>query len=294
MLRSQPLDNPASQPVPSQPPSNLARLKTWGQPGPYPIQKLTFNLEDKTPKRIQLSQSSRQFPVDLYLPQTSQRKPSPVVVISHGLGSSRSAYVYFANHLASHGFVVAVPEHPGSSVQYFQALLAGQVSRDSGAEEFIDRPLDVSFMLDDLKVRSQTDPRLQGRLDLEQVGVAGHSYGGYTALALAGATINFNQLQQDCGPALQQTLNISLFLQCQALSLPPQNYNFTDARVKAILTISPITQSIFGPSQLKTLKLPILLLASGADTITPTLLEQLRPFTWLNSPHKYLALIEKA
>ncbi len=47
-------------------------------------------------------------------------------------------------------------------------------------------------------------------LNLEQVGVVGQSFGGYTALALAGTKINFEQLKADC-PALENTLNVSLY-----------------------------------------------------------------------------------
>ncbi len=47
----------------------------------------------------------------------------------------------------------------------------------------------------------------------------GQSFGAYTALALAGAKINFEQLKQDYLPQAQY-LNPSLFLQCRALELP--------------------------------------------------------------------------
>ncbi len=73
--------------------------------------------------------------------------------------------------------------------------------------EFINRPLDVKFLLDELENRDKSDPSIQ--LNLQQVGVIGQSFGGYTALALAGASLNKEQLQKDC-QKLNDSLNVSL------------------------------------------------------------------------------------
>jgi len=69
------------------------------------------------------------------------------------------------------------------------------------------------------------------------------SYGcdttGYTALALAGAKLNFPQLQSDCC-TLDNSLNLSLVLQCLALQLPNQPYNLADPRIKAAIALESI------------------------------------------------------
>ena len=60
----------------------------------------------------------RNLPLDLYLPQQQPNSGLlPLVVISHGLGSDRTSFAYFAEFLASYGFAVAVPEHPGSGLR---------------------------------------------------------------------------------------------------------------------------------------------------------------------------------
>ncbi|MFH7024131.1 MAG: alpha/beta hydrolase [Heteroscytonema crispum UTEX LB 1556] len=260
--------------------NKVAPLINLRQPGSFTWQKQTITLNDVS--------RSRTFPADIYLPTT--QKPCPVIVISHGLGSDRNSFAYLAEHLASYGFVVAVPEHPGSNSQQLQALLSGTTDRVTNPREFVDRPLDVKYLLDELTRLSESNPAFRGHLNLDQVGVVGQSYGGYTALALAGAKINFAQLEKDC-PAPEDTLNISLFFQCLAIGLPQAQYNLSDSRVKAIIAINPVDSQIFGQDSLSQIKIPVMIVSGSNDTVAPALPEQIKPFTWLTTPNKYLALI---
>ena len=250
-------------------------------PGPYTWKKSSVTLT--SPNR------DRTFNMDIYLPQRLPQ-PAPVVVISHGLGSDRIAFQYLAKHLASYGFAVAVPEHPGSNAQQIQNLVTGRTNELAEPAEFINRPLDIKDLLDYLTKLSTTDPAYQGQLDLQRVGVIGQSFGGYTALALAGAGINFAQLENDC-QLENQTWNLSLLLQCRARSLERNQYNFGDPRIKAAIAINPIVSSILGDTNLSQIKIPVMLIAGSADTVAPALLEQIQPFTWLTSPNKYLVVM---
>jgi predicted dienelactone hydrolase len=250
-------------------------------PGPYTWKKSSVTLT--SPNR------DRTFNMDIYLPQRSPR-PAPVVVISHGLGSDRISFQYLAKHLASYGFAVAVPEHPGSNAQQIQNLVTGRTNELAEPAEFINRPLDIKDLLDYLTKLSTTDPAYQGQLDLQRVGVIGQSFGGYTALALAGAGINFAQLENDC-QLENETWNLSLLLQCRARGLERNQYNFGDPRIKAAIAINPIVSSILGETNLSQIKIPVMLIAGSADTVAPALLEQIQPFTWLTSPNKYLVVM---
>lgn len=273
---------------PASPTVSLAR-DALTQPGKYSWQKTARTLSDQSAMRQSLTGQSRQFPVNIYLPQIAT--PKPIVVISHGLNSNRDSYAYLAEHLASHGFVVVMPEHIGSNTNQLQALMVGQAKEVTKPTEFLDRPLDVRFILDELERLSTSDPLLQDQLNLGQVGVIGQSFGGYTALTLAGATINFGQLQQDCGSRLKDTINISLILQCQALKLPQQRYELADPRIKGAIAINPVTSSVLGET-LSQIQTPVMFVSGSADKVSPALLEQATPFTWLTAADKYFVLMQ--
>ena len=266
---------------------DFSQLPDLGRQGRFTWRKqtLTLSYSRRDPSSGTLSQ--RVFPADIYLPQLNSN--APVVVISHGLGEDRTSFQYLAEHLASYGFAVAVPEHPGSSAKQLQALLAGRASEVSEPSEFVDRPTDVKFLLDEMQRRSQTDPAF--KVNFQQVGVVGQSFGGYTALALAGATIQFEQLRKDC-QFLNNSYNVSLLLQCRALELIPSQYNLRDERVKAAIAINPIDSSIFGQAGISRIKIPVMIVSGSADTVAPALPEQILPFTWLTTPKKYLVNIQ--
>ncbi len=250
------------------------------QPGNFTYTKKSVSLYDIS--------RNRTFPSDIYLPQTTNSHP--VIVISHGLGSDRTSFNYLAKFLASHGFVVAVPEHPGSNAQQLQALLGGIADRVVDPKEFINRPLDVKYLLNYLERLSNSNPAYKGRFNMEQVGVIGQSFGGYTALALAGAQINKAKLEKSC-PVNRNNLNLSLLLQCLALRLPQLDYKLSDPRVKAVVAINPVVSSIYGQQGFSKINIPVTIVAGATDTVAPAYAEQIIPFTWLTNENKYLVLM---
>lgn len=277
------------------PSSNFSQLPDIRLQGSFTWEKRTITLNDRRRDAEGGATAHRIFPADIYLPVArqlhSQNTPRPVIVISHGLGSDRKSFEYLAQHLASYGFVIAVPEHPGSDAKQLQALLSGRADEVTSSREFIDRPLDVKYLLDELTRLSQSEPEFQGRLNLQQVGVIGQSFGGYTVLALAGAKLNFQQLQTNCN-ASKDSLNLALIFQCLALRLPQRQYDLSDPRVKAAIAIDPVDSSIMGQTGLSQIKIPIMIVAGSADTVAPALPEQIRPFTWLTTLNKYLVVIK--
>jgi predicted dienelactone hydrolase len=236
----------------------------------------------------------RRIPVDVYLPTLAgagRSQSLSVLVISHGLGSDRTTFSYLAQHLASYGFAVLVPEHPGSNAGQLQALITGTAREAAEPSEFIDRPLDISFLLDKLQREPQQLTGFQGSLNLQQVGVIGQSFGGYTALALAGAPINSKQLDASCVRP-EETLNLSLALQCQAEDMEGAMVDLRDQRVSAVIAINPITSAVLGQSSLSQIQIPTMIVTGNADTVAPALAEQIRPFTWLTTTNKYLTLMD--
>jgi predicted dienelactone hydrolase len=151
-------------------------------PGPYPVKTILLDWKD--------AQRDRSVPVKIYYPDTPQGK-FPVVIFSHGAGGSRDGYTYLGEYWAGFGYVCVHVQHLGSDNAIWQGLPANQIisaMRKSVAlpENILNRPLDVSFTIDQLEKLNQDDPLFKGRLDLDRIGVAGHSFGAYTALAIAG------------------------------------------------------------------------------------------------------------
>lgn len=229
----------------------------------------------------------RTFPVALYLPKTDEQQLLPLIIISHGLGSDLTTFDYFAKHLASHGFAVAVPEHPGSNSKHIEELLNGLDSDVTPPEELIDRPLDIKFLLDRLA------EKFGDKIDTNHVGIIGQSFGGYTALALAGAELNWTTLERDC-PNLDHSWNLSWLLQCLALQIPPilTVDELKDERIQAVIAINPLVSSVFGEESLSKIDIPVMLVSGSDDPITPSLPEQIIPFTWLTTEEKYLLLLK--
>lgn len=245
--------------------------------GPQRVQQQTLFLQDR--------QRYRTIPVDIY---TSANSQGPLVVMSHGFGASRKFFAYLARHLASHGFTVAALEHPGSNIRrQVSVSTASNPGELLPATEFVDRPLDVSFVLDELAKLNQQPGLLQGKLSTQQVSVIGHSLGGYTALALAGAEVNLEELRQFCKGSSVIGQDPGDWLQCAAADLPDRKLKLRDQRVASAIALNPVIGNLFGKTGLSQVATPVLLLAGTEDAVTPALNHQLRPFTQLRGS-KYL------
>lgn len=250
--------------------------------GPYGVApKDTWNLVDAS--------RNRSFFVDVYRPERWKPGKTPVIVFSHGLASRPQDFDIAAKKMASYGFLVALPQHPGSDFLQAQALLNRTSRQGYFPSEFIDRPKDISYVIDELERRNARE--FGDRLELTKVGVGGHSFGGYGALAVAGATIDWDFLESECGVG-EGVPNTALLLQCDALTLPRSDYDFRDPRVTAVLAANPVNSAIFGVEGLHQVTVPVLLLGGSYDPATPFVLEQARSFPRLGSRDKYLTLLE--
>ncbi|MDJ0747611.1 MAG: alpha/beta hydrolase [Xenococcaceae cyanobacterium MO_167.B27] len=256
------------------------------QAGSYSVAQktITFEIDEIRQTHIGFT-ASYNLDTDVYMPE-GQTKPAPLAIITHGFGSSPSHFQYLAEHLASHGYIVIVPEHIGSNSKYQEAFLRGELSVDVSPLEFYSRPLDITYLLNEIENHSA----FQGLIDWEQVGVLGHSFGGYTALALSGAPLNQERIRQICQQD-QLTLNASMLLQCRASSLPLGKYNFTDSRIKASVAVNPVTSSVFGPESMSQIAIPTMILGASKDIVAPFIEEQAHPFLWLTTENKYLGVM---
>lgn len=139
------------------------------------------------------ARGDRIVPYKLYLPTGGA--PAPVVIFSHGVGGSREGAAFLLQYLAENGIAAVAIQHPGTDV----GLLAGA----NGTDEMIARlrPAvgdprsavarfgDIRFVIDRLIAENASGP-LVGRLDMERLGMSGHSYGALTTLVAVGQRLN--------------------------------------------------------------------------------------------------------
>jgi predicted dienelactone hydrolase len=261
----------APQLAPRTPQLNLPLDAT--KPGPHAVQVTNLEFNDTA--------RNRRIPVDIYS-SAAATSDKPAIVFSHGLGSVRTDLLYLAQHLASHGYVVVALEHPGSNATNTNAAIAGQ-SRLLAPQEFLNRPKDISFVLDELAKINQTDANLRGKIASDRAMVIGYSFGGATALSLAGAELQLNNLRQRCQADLI-ALSLGEGIQCSAAGLPEERYQLRDPRIKRAISMNPTTSLLFGETGLSAIQIPTLIVAASADKTTPALNEQIAGFPKIPSP----------
>jgi predicted dienelactone hydrolase len=107
----------------------------------------------------------------------------PLIAFSHPSASNRRSATFLCTHLSSHGYVVAALDH-SEVVAAELARRDGETAEQKRARaqaQIASRVPDVRFLIGHLLGGPAWDSQI--RLDPGQVGVAGHSFGGWTVLA---------------------------------------------------------------------------------------------------------------
>ncbi|NEQ43813.1 MAG: alpha/beta hydrolase [Leptolyngbya sp. SIOISBB] len=281
----------------NEPALDYGALPVLAETGTLTVEQRSLMLTD--PER------DRTFPVDLFFPANLEAMPGsvPVMIFSHGYGDTRKnpQATVAARDMAANGYMVVLPEHVGSNQQYQTDLESGLNQASFEAMEFINRPLDIRFLLDTLEQQNARD--FQGRLQLARVGVVGHSFGGYTTLVAAGATVDMQHLEAQCAlenDITHDQVNIALALQCRALELKASpnalqqltDGSLADDRIGLAFTISPVS-SLFGETGMRNIQVPTVIMGGALDIASPVAVEQVATFRGLNTAQKYLYLAEQ-
>jgi len=220
----------------------------------------------------------------------------PLVVLSPGFLLGRTTYVWLAEHLASHGFVVIAPEHYEQLDETFSDFSTSAILR----------PQDITEILDYVDAQVIDDGTFAGLIDTEQVAVMGHSLGGYTSLAIAGAQLDLTAMTNLCTEA-EEAGNPNAWLCGLILPFAPNMaelvgldgvpdglwQSFGDERVDVIIPMAGDAY-MFGEEGLANITIPVMAIGGTADTGTPFAWGSQPTYDHVSSANKILFGLENA
>ncbi|MFM7264404.1 MAG: alpha/beta hydrolase family protein [Cyanobium sp.] len=261
----------------------LRRLKNQFRPAQEALTRLPAATPDPTQGALgpltpvrstaQITVRHRAEPLQMVVIRPEQKANGRLVIISHGLWDGPPSFEGWATYLASHGYTVVLPLHPGSDSSQQRAMLSGKTP-PPGPQELRLRPLDVSAVID--AVGSGAVPGLSG-IDTQRVVVLGHSWGATTALQLAGATPSSRRLKARCENPADPDRNLSWVLQCSFLDAADRAA-LADPRVVAIVAVSPPLNLIFDTGAGQKMNARALLITGSRDWVVPPGPEAIRRF----------------
>lgn len=221
--------------------------------------------------------------------------PYPLVILSPGFAMSASSYGWLAEHLASYGFVVLAPEHDE------------QMNPESGLwQGAVKRPQEIQAVFAYVDAQVQPGGTLAGLVDSETTAVVGHSYGGYTALAAAGARMDSAGFAAHCADAVRENHPAAWLCDMLLPRLPemaelaglaalPEGLwpDWSDARVDGVVALAG-DAFFFGEAGLAEIDVPVLAIGGTADNDSPYQWGTQPTFEHVSSPRKARVALDEA
>ena len=211
---------------------------------------------------------ARAIPMGPYAPNVAiQAAPEPTVkgliVLSHGTGGSELGHSRLAEALAEDGYLVAALRHPRDNWQDHSLL------NDSPERLFDERPRQVTWVIDALLRDPQWKDRIAQDAQGPKVGAVGHSAGGYTVLALAGAQPDMSRIAKHCDanraddPIFCKTARADRTVAQPSATLASAA-PLTDGRVRAVVALAPFGV-VFTASSLANIRMPVAIYEAEKD-----------------------------
>ena len=122
----------------------------------------------------------------------------PVIIFSHGIGGLKTQNTTQMEEMASHGYVVFSCDHaydagvsifPGDRIIFGKTNIPDNLTKEEKwnmrRAQLDYRAADIQFLLDEMDRENFLSVALKNSLDLEHIGVFGHSFGGGTSVVVA-------------------------------------------------------------------------------------------------------------
>jgi predicted dienelactone hydrolase len=248
-----------------------------------------------------LHDAQRNKDLDISIEYPTRGGPSPVIILSHTYGMTNRLYEALVSNWTGHGYVVIRPAHadagalrpPQRDVSApmppperqsrgsrsadknakpqpppFRAPLDEEIWDKQREPQWRDRARDITLIIDSLPGLEDKFPELKGKMDHAKIGVAGHAYGAFTALLLAG--------------------------------MKPDNLSIADSRVGAVLAMSPEGVSAsreLTAESFRDIRIPVMFMTGSGDYgATENETPEWRKTAYENSAagDKYFVLIQQA
>lgn len=139
---------------------------------------------------VDADRNDRVVPYKIYYPVNHDMTDLPVVIWSHGLGGGRDGAAFLARYIASHGYVVVHPQHAGTDTGLWEGkpghpwdvIRKTHIPRSASLDRFHDIP----FLLDCLPQFKKDNPDIGAHMNLDLMGMCGHSFGALTTQVMGG------------------------------------------------------------------------------------------------------------
>lgn len=164
--------------------------------------KAPYDVLIKRGKFNDSARAGRTVPYKIYHPAPGQATgPFPVVIWSHGLGGSRDGASFLSRYIAGYGYVVVNIQHEGTDSSLWEGkeghpwdnIRAAKIPRKKTLQRFCDVP----FVLDELAALTEQYPLIAKEMDMENIGMSGHSFGAITTQVMAGQRLGKGRRKYD-------------------------------------------------------------------------------------------------